>query len=76
MNTRSGGGVRGLRQSSIQGADAQGLAELFVDDGKLIDPEGNATRGKAAIAEMYAASFKGPRLESRAQGRGNPVPDP
>ena len=31
---------------------------MFLDDGTIVDPEGNATRGKAAIAEMYAASFQ------------------
>jgi len=39
-------------------ANGAALAELFLDDGTVIDPEGNATRGKAAIAEMYAASFQ------------------
>jgi uncharacterized protein (TIGR02246 family) len=51
-------------------ADAQGLAELFLDDAELIDPEGNTTRGKAALAEMYAAAFKespGLKLESKVE---------
>jgi uncharacterized protein (TIGR02246 family) len=38
-------------------ADARALADLFVDDCAIIDPEGNATRGKPALAQMYAASF-------------------
>jgi len=39
-------------------ANGAALAELFLDDGTIVDPEGNATRGKAAIAAMYAASFQ------------------
>jgi len=39
-------------------ANAAALAELFLDDGMIVDPEGKATRGKAAIAAMYAGSFQ------------------
>jgi len=39
-------------------ANAEGLAELFQDDASIIDPEGNTTRGKPAIAEMYATAFQ------------------
>src|SRR5262249_25150417 len=30
----------------------------FLDDGRIVDPEGTATSGKAAIAAMYAGSFQ------------------
>jgi uncharacterized protein (TIGR02246 family) len=39
-------------------ANAEGLADLFLDDGSIIDPDGKTTRGKAAIAEMYSAAFQ------------------
>jgi uncharacterized protein (TIGR02246 family) len=39
-------------------ANAEGLAELFIDDASIIDPDGNETRGKAAVAEMYATAFQ------------------
>jgi uncharacterized protein (TIGR02246 family) len=39
-------------------ANAAALADLFLDDGTIVDPDGAATRGKAAIAEMYAGSFQ------------------
>src|SRR5262249_42316135 len=39
-------------------ADGVALSELFLDDATIVDPDGNATRGKAAIAEMYATSFQ------------------
>jgi uncharacterized protein (TIGR02246 family) len=39
-------------------ANAEGLADLFIDDASIIDPEGNETRGKAAVAEMYATAFQ------------------
>jgi uncharacterized protein (TIGR02246 family) len=40
-------------------ANAAALADMFLDDGTIIDPEGTATRGKAAIAAMYNESFQG-----------------
>jgi uncharacterized protein (TIGR02246 family) len=49
-------------------ADARALAEFFTDDVVVIDPEGSETRGKAAVAEMYASSFQenpGLKLESQ-----------
>ncbi len=39
-------------------SNANALAELFLDDATIVDPEGKATSGKAALAEMYAASFQ------------------
>ena len=39
-------------------ANAEALAELFLDDASIIDPDGNETRGKAAVAEMYGAAFQ------------------
>jgi uncharacterized protein (TIGR02246 family) len=49
-------------------ADAKALAEAFTDDVVLTDPEGNETRGKEAVAEMYASAFQenpGLKLESQ-----------
>ena len=49
-------------------ANAEALAELFLDDASIIDPDGNETRGKAAVAEMYAAAFQespGLKVESK-----------
>lgn len=43
------------------------LASYFTADAVLVDPEGNETRGQAAIGQMYGASFQenpGLRLES------------
>jgi uncharacterized protein (TIGR02246 family) len=39
-------------------SNADELAELFHDDASIIDPDGNETRGKAAVAQMYAAAFQ------------------
>ena len=39
-------------------ANAEGLAELFHDDASIINPDGNETRGKAAVAQMYAAALQ------------------
>ncbi len=39
-------------------ANAEALAELFLDDASIVDPDGTATRGKAAVAEMYATAFQ------------------
>jgi uncharacterized protein (TIGR02246 family) len=51
-------------------ANAQGLADLFLDDASIIDPEGNETRGKAAVAEMYATAFQetpGLKVQSKVE---------
>jgi len=49
-------------------ANADGLAELFLDDASIIDPDGNETRGRAAVGEMYAASFQeNPGLKVRSR---------
>ncbi len=51
-------------------ADAKGLNDFFTDDVVLVDSQGTETRGKAAVASMYAASFQetpGLRLESRVR---------
>jgi len=48
-------------------ADAKALAEFFTDDVVVTDPEGLETRGKKAVAEMYAGAFQenpGLKLES------------
>jgi uncharacterized protein (TIGR02246 family) len=39
-------------------ANAQAMGELFLDDCSLVDPDGNATRGKAAVVALYATSFQ------------------
>jgi uncharacterized protein (TIGR02246 family) len=47
--------------------DIEALTGLFTDDAAVVDTEGSETRGKAAIAEMYAGSFEeapGLKLES------------
>jgi uncharacterized protein (TIGR02246 family) len=47
-------------------ADNAVLGGLLCDDVVLIDPEGNETRGRAAVTAMYAAAFRearGLRLE-------------
>jgi uncharacterized protein (TIGR02246 family) len=49
-------------------ANAEKLAELFHDFASIIDPEGKETRGKAAVAEMYATAFQqspGLKLQSK-----------
>src|SRR5262249_46982171 len=38
--------------------DAQALAGMFADDGAVIDSGGEATRGRQALAEMYANAFQ------------------
>jgi uncharacterized protein (TIGR02246 family) len=51
-------------------ANAEGLAELFLEEASIIDPEGNETHGKAAVAEMYAAAFQqspGLKVESKVE---------
>jgi uncharacterized protein (TIGR02246 family) len=59
-------------------ADAKGLRDFFTDDVVLVDPQGTETRGKEAVASMYAASFQetpGLRLESRVRGVRYLTPD-
>ena len=34
------------------------LADMFLDESMVVDPDGNATRGKAAVVAMYSAAFK------------------
>ena len=49
-------------------ADAKALSGMFTDDIVLTDPEGNETRGKAAVAEMYTGAFQenpGLKLETQ-----------
>jgi len=51
-------------------ANAEGLADLFLDDASIVDPDGNTTRGKAAVAEMYATAFQanpGLKVESKVE---------
>jgi uncharacterized protein (TIGR02246 family) len=44
--------------SLFSAANADSLAELFLDDASIVDPDGNETRGRAAVGEMYAAAFQ------------------
>ncbi len=56
------------QQALIQGVDAfakaysagnvEALTGMFVDDCEIVDPDGDTTRGKAAVAEMYAGAFQ------------------
>jgi uncharacterized protein (TIGR02246 family) len=39
-------------------ADSKALAGFFTEDVVLTDPEGNETRGRASIAEMYSGAFQ------------------
>jgi uncharacterized protein (TIGR02246 family) len=39
-------------------ADAKALASMFTEDIVLTDPEGNETRGRTAVADMYAGAFQ------------------
>ena len=51
-------------------ANAAALADLFLDESMIVDPDGNATRGKAAVSAMYEAAFKenpGLKLDSSVQ---------
>ncbi len=53
-----------------EAADAAALADLFLDESMIVDPDGNATRGKAAVKAMYEAAFKensGLKLEPSVQ---------
>jgi uncharacterized protein (TIGR02246 family) len=48
--------------------DVKALAALFTDDASVVDPAGETTRGKSAIAEMYASSFaENPSLKLEAK---------
>jgi uncharacterized protein (TIGR02246 family) len=55
-------------QKLYSGGDAAALAGLFVDDATVVDPDGKATKGKAAVAQMYTDAFKespGLKLEAK-----------
>jgi uncharacterized protein (TIGR02246 family) len=59
-------------------ANAEGLAELFLDDASIVDPDGNTTRGKAAVAEMYSTAFQatpGLKVESKVDEVNFLTPD-
>jgi len=50
--------------------DIKALGALFTDDANLVDSGGETTRGKEAIAEMYASSFEenpGLKVEPKVQ---------
>ena len=62
-------GIAGFAQA-FEAANAAALAEQFLDESMIVDPDGIATRGKAAVAAMYEAAFKenpGLKLESSVQ---------
>jgi uncharacterized protein (TIGR02246 family) len=51
-------------------ANATAIADLFLDESMIVNPDGNAVRGKAAIAAMYDAAFKespGLKLEATVE---------
>ncbi len=45
-------------QQQYAAANAEALANLFIDDGVLVDSDGVSTRGRADILEQYAAGFE------------------
>jgi uncharacterized protein (TIGR02246 family) len=50
--------------------DLKALAAFFTDEADVVDSAGESTRGKAAIADMYASSFEenpGLKLEPKVQ---------
>jgi uncharacterized protein (TIGR02246 family) len=54
--------------NAYSAADAKALTGFLTEDVVLTDPEGNETRGRAAVGEMYAAAFQespGLKLESQ-----------
>ena len=73
--------LRALHEAFVKAynaADAQALSNLFTDDAAVIDSAGEATRGRAEIAAMYASSFqdaKGVKLESTADAVRFLTPD-
>ena len=58
------GDEKGVREAfaaylrAFHARDAGAVAGLFAEDAALIDAEGNATRGRAAIQQQYAESFE------------------
>lgn len=42
---------------ALRRRDAEAIAAAYVDDGIFIAPDGTVTRGRAAIAAMYASRF-------------------
>lgn len=65
-------------EKAYNAADAKALSELFAEDAAVIDSSGEATRGRAEIAAMYAASFKdvkGLKLELTVENARFITPD-
>jgi uncharacterized protein (TIGR02246 family) len=55
---------------AFEAANAAAIADLFLDESMIVSPDGNAVRGKAAVAGMYGAAFKenpGLKLETNVQ---------
>jgi uncharacterized protein (TIGR02246 family) len=51
-------------------ANAEALAEMFLDDASIVDSDGTATRGKRPVAEMYATAFQatpGLKVETKVE---------
>jgi uncharacterized protein (TIGR02246 family) len=45
---------------ALNAGDAQGIGDLFVEDGVFVNVRGTVMRGSRAITEGHAASFAGP----------------
>jgi uncharacterized protein (TIGR02246 family) len=47
-------------EAAWQGADARAFAQTFTDDGQLVNPVGEWTRGRAALEKRVAEQLAGP----------------
>jgi uncharacterized protein (TIGR02246 family) len=59
-------GLAGFAQA-YETENVAALSDMFLDETMVVDPDGNATRGKAAVVAMYSDAFKesdGLKLES------------
>jgi uncharacterized protein (TIGR02246 family) len=48
----------GAFAKAYEAGNAAAIAEMFLEESMIVDPEGNAVRGKAAVAALYGAGFK------------------
>ena len=63
---------------AYEAGNAQAIAEMFLDESMIVGPEGNAVRGKAALAAMYGAGFSenpGLKLEATVEDIRFVTPD-
>ncbi len=63
---------------AYEAANAQAIADMFLDESMIVGPEGNAVRGKAALAAMYGAGFSenpGLKLEATVEDIRFVTPD-